>query len=177
MVGEIAPCELLIRYGADPKIPDVDGITPLRCAQYSPKLQSLYMNGTTKPNVMVTTFSLTFFHQNKRPCGNTGCTNPATKHCSKCKQRSYCSRDCQAANWKIHKKECSSLTFKSQLGVKLDSEAVKYQSLILSDGAEFMALVPLASLQGSLMNGTEVQQEVFKVQSYKLLLLIHTERR
>ena len=29
------------------------------------------------------------------------------KRCAKCKTRAYCSADCQRADWKLHKAECS----------------------------------------------------------------------
>ena len=39
-------------------------------------------------------------------CGHEGCTNTATKKCNRCKLVGYCSRECQVASWKIHKKNC-----------------------------------------------------------------------
>jgi len=32
------------------------------------------------------------------------------KRCSKCKRATYCSRDCQVADWKNHKQDCASMT-------------------------------------------------------------------
>ncbi|KAK6525427.1 hypothetical protein TWF694_005565 [Orbilia ellipsospora] len=40
-------------------------------------------------------------------CGNSGET---IKHCAKCKSEFYCSRDCQKAHWKEHKKVCGKTT-------------------------------------------------------------------
>ena len=37
-------------------------------------------------------------------CGE--CFKVSPKHCSKCKILKYCSRDCQAASWGKHKKQC-----------------------------------------------------------------------
>ena len=34
------------------------------------------------------------------------CDQVSTKVCSKCKNQHYCSRDCQRADWKQHKKVC-----------------------------------------------------------------------
>jgi tetratricopeptide (TPR) repeat protein len=34
------------------------------------------------------------------------CNTPGTKRCSKCYGIVYCSRECQAADWKVHKKKC-----------------------------------------------------------------------
>lgn len=45
--------------------------------------------------------------------GQHGCAHcgasPATKRCSVCKQEWYCSRECQLAAWKGHKKHCKKL--------------------------------------------------------------------
>lgn len=40
-------------------------------------------------------------------CSAAGCPNPATKRCSSCKWRKYCSESCQAAHWLVHKQECA----------------------------------------------------------------------
>ena len=44
-------------------------------------------------------------------CGNDACANltpkAQMKRCAKCKTRAYCSADCQRADWKLHKAECS----------------------------------------------------------------------
>jgi hypothetical protein len=39
-------------------------------------------------------------------CGHEGCTDTATKKCNRCKLVGYCSRECQVASWKVHKKNC-----------------------------------------------------------------------
>lgn len=43
-----------------------------------------------------------------RVCFNCGQSEsePALKTCAKCSTALYCSRGCQKAHWKIHKKEC-----------------------------------------------------------------------
>lgn len=40
------------------------------------------------------------------PCCNEGCPLPADKHCGRCAGATYCSADCQKADWKRHKKVC-----------------------------------------------------------------------
>ena len=41
-------------------------------------------------------------------CSHCG-TEGASKKCSNCKQAFYCSKDCQKAHFRIHKKECARL--------------------------------------------------------------------
>ena len=48
------------------------------------------------------------------PCANPLCTNMETfvkefRACSGCRRVRYCSRECQASNWKVHKKACRML--------------------------------------------------------------------
>mmetsp|Transcript_3515 Transcript_3515/g.5292 ORF Transcript_3515/g.5292 Transcript_3515/m.5292 type:complete len:247 (-) Transcript_3515:69-809(-) len=42
-------------------------------------------------------------------CGGCKKSVDVTKRCSRCKIASYCSRDCQAKDWKRHKKVCQAL--------------------------------------------------------------------
>ena len=42
----------------------------------------------------------------ERPCTLASCTKRATKKCSRCRAVYYCSMECNAANWKVHKTGC-----------------------------------------------------------------------
>ena len=45
-------------------------------------------------------------YERESTCQECGKTRPEMKKCSKCKSVSYCNRECQRQNWKIHKLEC-----------------------------------------------------------------------
>jgi hypothetical protein len=54
----------------------------------------------------------TQFFDQRRHCDAVFCTNVEQgtvkfKKCSRCKQEAYCSKQCQIASWKCHKKHCS----------------------------------------------------------------------
>lgn len=40
-------------------------------------------------------------------CSKTEFNAPNLKYCAKCRGTRYCSRDCQTAHWKVHKKVCA----------------------------------------------------------------------
>ena len=42
----------------------------------------------------------------KSCCANCGKKSTELKQCSRCKSVAYCSRDCQVAHYKVHKKPC-----------------------------------------------------------------------
>ena len=43
----------------------------------------------------------------KDRCGNKDCPNAGTKRCSRCKNKLYCSTDCQKDHWDAHKPDCA----------------------------------------------------------------------
>jgi len=70
------------------------------------------------------------------------CQKPQTelshplKHCAKCKSQAYCSRECQVADWKVHKRSCAS-TQQNQPKATTDFNAMPKQA-----GDFFKGLVP-----------------------------------
>ena len=45
--------------------------------------------------------------QNMRACGKCGKCRVALSICGGCRKQRYCSKECQSAHWKVHKKICS----------------------------------------------------------------------
>ena len=43
-------------------------------------------------------------------CHREDCLEAGTQRCSRCKQTNYCSKECQRADWKKHKKQCKKNT-------------------------------------------------------------------
>ncbi|EPS42385.1 hypothetical protein H072_3631 [Dactylellina haptotyla CBS 200.50] len=49
-------------------------------------------------------------------CANCMTASEDLKHCARCKSVNYCSRDCQKANWKHHKKVCGKVNTPPSVG-------------------------------------------------------------
>ena len=65
-------------------------------------------------------------------------TEGATKKCSSCKQAFYCSKECQKAHFRMHKKECAQL---AQGGPShLSSTCTRVSLLRYSSPASFVAI-------------------------------------
>ena len=47
-------------------------------------------------------------------CDNPACNKPGLKHCDRCNLVSYCSRECQKKDWKVHKKMCKKASSNSR---------------------------------------------------------------
>ena len=54
-------------------------------------------------------------------CAHCGKQGVGFKHCSVCKQASYCGAECQKANWKGHKKTCSPLVTVNDVCAKVNA--------------------------------------------------------
>ncbi len=78
----------VIKYGQPPRY----------CWKATPDLELV---GTTDPRKKPM--------HNLGPCRNLMCPTDfvdKTRKCSRCKQATYCSADCQKAHWPLHKKQC-----------------------------------------------------------------------
>jgi hypothetical protein len=51
----------------------------------------------------------------KNACGNPACANRGTKICSRCRNKYYCSVECQSKHWDEHKPKCIPLPLDQDL--------------------------------------------------------------
>ncbi|CEO95491.1 hypothetical protein PBRA_004217 [Plasmodiophora brassicae] len=94
MSGDQDSVRFLIEAGADPNIPDYEGATPLGSARHRPAIHQIMLRA-----------------MDKSACATCGASkDKPLRMCQRCMSVKYCSRDCQKADWKKHKKECRSAT-------------------------------------------------------------------
>jgi len=71
--------------------------------------EELNKSNCTEPNYTDIISILEDYGAKRYICNNTDCYNDGTNGCSKCKKAQYCSKECQLAHWKDHKKDCNTL--------------------------------------------------------------------
>lgn len=85
-------------------------------------------------------------------CANNGCSNRAPLKCANCKAVSYCSKQCQASDWKAgHKRDCKKLVSKKARRANEDGSAASKledfdSSLIVCESEARMRAVASAAL-------------------------------
>jgi len=103
------------------------------------------------------------------PC--KACTKPGTLRCSKCKNATYCSADCQKKDWKDHKKACETtyatnteqtgkeyrITRSKEPGMQQTSSGLVYKSLQKGNGNSHPTRKDSVEVKyrGTLITGTE----------------------
>ncbi|KAL3140515.1 hypothetical protein ABBQ32_005097 [Trebouxia sp. C0010 RCD-2024] len=111
MAAEDAAVSLLLKWGADCKLQDNDGVTPLDTARHFPEiLAAMHQKQGTHAEGE---------QQYSHKCGQCGKPG-AVKRCSKCRLSTYCSSQCQKEHWPAHKRECKQQAQK-QLRVDVSS--------------------------------------------------------
>ena len=69
-------------------------------------------------------------------CHREDCLEAGTQRCSRCKQTNYCSKECQRADWKKHKKQCKKNTGIATDGVCDDDTGSKHAEKGSSGGTK-----------------------------------------
>ena len=98
--------DILLKYGADPYVPDNDGIKPTKIAENFRDVIAVF-DRHLKPSIPA------------KICSR--CTKAGSKRCVKCRVVYYCSKECQIANWSSHKSRCKELC-KSHMRVAFSDE-------------------------------------------------------
>lgn len=107
ITGQLDVLELLVKYGADPSIPDNDGTTCLGFHKWGyPKIEEIF-GKASYDNAKVKR------REAKEEQGGclwkcVGCSSidKENKRCTGCYLVYYCGRPCQEKDWKNHKKTC-----------------------------------------------------------------------
>ena len=79
-------------------------------AQENQMLAEAVLKGGTDPHALPSTGAIApAGDESGRSCAVCGKGMTVPKVCAKCKAIAYCSRECQKAHWKVHKKSCAQL--------------------------------------------------------------------
>lgn len=91
------------------------------------------------------------------------------KECAKCHTTQYCSRDCQKADWKAHKKICSTNANARASGMPRVDDSTTYRAPHLND-LEFHVNKPFTKLDQGTYLHDRPEQDVYKllIDSYRM---------
>jgi len=119
--GYIDTALMLIEHGASLSVKDELGSTPLHVACFVGHMDGARMLIEQGSNLTDTDdrgqrpidVALRHGHSNlaamlkeKFVCAGLECLKPPTSQCSRCLRTFYCSKECQLADWRKHKKSC-----------------------------------------------------------------------
>lgn len=97
----LAAIQALLRLGANPELKDCDGASALMMAAAVPSVAAIMGLKLVPKDQGTVPAKLKCVE-----CGKEERGTKAMQQCSKCKAAWYCGKECQEANWKIHKKTC-----------------------------------------------------------------------
>lgn len=106
-------------------------------------------------------------------CAKKGCSNEGTHLCKRCQIASYCSRSCQKADWKSHKKACkksvqplvSSSESTIQASRSISNAALRNQDAFLRKNPEidYRIVLPHGSQDAGVVFGHPMGQMIFRM--------------
>jgi len=108
--GQLDMIKLLVKFGADPGIPDNDGITCLSLAYMHPEILGAFLQ-------TFATASIENARAKKKEakeenggclwnCAGCGSSDKDNNRCTACYLVWYCGKECQENEWENHKNAC-----------------------------------------------------------------------
>jgi len=92
---------LLVKYNADPQIPDMDGVTP-QDMNRAPEISRLFAKATSKQCKEMRNVAKMTGYKDCVVCA----ISQDTKRCAACFLVYYCGSECQRGDWTNHKGQC-----------------------------------------------------------------------
>ncbi|PFH46965.1 hypothetical protein AMATHDRAFT_68629 [Amanita thiersii Skay4041] len=110
--NHVSAVELLMQSGADLYIPDADGCSPDGWYMgYGPQVTAVITKWMDRRKGVV-------LPRAEKQCDNCARRDATLKNCAECQVFRYCSGECQAEHWPMHKLTCKPFTPENSVTVK-----------------------------------------------------------